>query len=104
MPRLQRYTSESSYGQGRWQNVRDSLVTSRGSGGDGIIEWQYAVNPYSTTASLLHYTPLWVPDGQYIALAQAFYAWSPVGQMVDYETDSVTIQGDMYDRITAVRR
>jgi hypothetical protein len=98
------YAPDSSYGQGQWQNVRDSLVSSSGSAGDKTIQWQYGVNPYSTTSSRLHYTPLWFPDGQYMALAQAFYAWSPVGQMVGFETDSVTILGDMYDRITAVRR
>lgn len=98
------YTPESAYGQGKWQNVRDSLVTSNGIGGDKVIQWQYAVNPYSSTASRLHYTPLWFPNGQYKALAQAFYAWSPVGQMTDYITDSVMIDGDMYDRIAVVRR
>jgi hypothetical protein len=97
------YYPESAYGQEKWQNVRDSLETSSGSSGDKVIQWQYAVNPYSETKSRLHYTPLWIPDGQYAALAQVFYAWSPVGQMVDYETDSVMIDGDMYDRITAVR-
>jgi trimeric autotransporter adhesin len=98
------YTPESSYGQGQKQNVRDSLVTSSGSAGDKIVEWQLAVNPYSAIASRLHYSPLWFPDGLYTALVQAFYAWSPAGQIVDYRTGSVKIQGDMYDRITAVRR
>jgi hypothetical protein len=98
------YYSESAYGQGEWQSVRDSLETNSGSIGDKVIQWQYAVNPYSEARSRLHYTPLWFPDEQYTALAQAFYAWSPVGQMIDYETGSVMIEGDMYDRITAVRR
>lgn len=98
------YYPESDYGQGQWQNVRDKLEVSSGNKGETVIQWQLAINPYSETGSRLHYTPLWFPDGQYTALAQAFYAWSPVGQMADFETDSVTIQGDMYDRITAVRR
>jgi len=96
---------ESGYGlTSNWQNVRDDLETQAGQEGDWSITWQYAVNPYSQVANRLHYTPLWFPDGEYTALAQAFYAWSPVGQFYDYLTDSVTMEGDMYDRITTVGR
>lgn len=96
---------ESGYGQtSDWQNVRDSLVAESGDAGDWSITWEYAINPYSSTASRLHYTPLWFPDGEYTALAQVFYAWSPVGQLYSYSADSVTIEGDMYDRITTVGR
>ena len=98
------YAPESSYGQGQWQDVRDALETCNGNAGNKSIQWQVAVNPYSTTACRLHYIPLWFPDEQYTELAQSFYAWSPVGQMVGYGTDSVIIEGDMYDRVTAVRR
>jgi hypothetical protein len=96
---------ESGYGQtSDWQNVRDILEIESGEAGDWSNAWQYAVNPYSSTASRLHYTPLWFPDGAYDALAQAFYAWSPVGQLYDYTNSSVTIDGNMYDRITTVGR
>lgn len=96
---------ESGYGQtSDWQNVRDTLETQSGQAGDWSITWQYAGNPYSSIASRLHYTPLWFPDGAYTVLAQAFYGWSPVGQLYDYTTSSVTIDGSMYDRITTVDR
>ncbi len=96
---------ESGYGQtSDWQNVRDTLETQSGQVGDWTVTWQYAINPYSATDSRLHYTPLWFPDGAYTALAQVFYAWSPVGQLYDYPIDSVTISGDMYDRVTTVDR
>jgi hypothetical protein len=96
---------ESGYGQTvNWQNVRDTLEAQSGHEGDWSIIWQYEINPYSSTASRLHYTPIWFPDGAYTALAQVFYAWSPAGQLYDYSTDSVTIDGDMYDRITTVGR
>ena len=96
---------ESAYGQfADWQNVRDSLEIKTGEAGDMTITWQLAVNPYSTTGSRLHYTPLWYPDGNYIAWAQAFYAWSPVGQLYEHKTDTLTIEGDMYDRVTTVQR
>ena len=96
---------ESAYGQvAGWQNTRDSLEIKTGEAGDMTITWQLAINPYSKTGSRLHYTPLWYPDGNYIAWAQAFYAWSPVGQMYEYKTDALTVEGDMYDRITTVKR
>jgi len=96
---------ESMYGQiTGLQNIRDSLEIKTGEAGDMTITWQLAVNPYSATGSRLHYTPLWYPDGSYTACAQAFYAWSPVGQMYDYRTDGLMIEGDMYDRITTVKR
>jgi hypothetical protein len=87
-----------------WQNIRDSLEIKIGEAGDMRITWQLTVNPYSTTGSRLHYTPLWYPDGSYTAWAQAFYAWTPVGQMYEYKTDVLTIEGDMYDRITTIKR
>lgn len=96
---------ESAYGQiAGWQNVRDSLEIKTGKAGDMTMTWQLAVNPYSTTVSRLHYTPLWYPDGNYIAWSQAFYAWSPVGQLYEHKTDALTIEGDMYDRITTIKR
>lgn len=96
---------ESAYGQlAGWQDVRDDLQVKTGAAGNTAITWQLAVNPYSVIGSRLHYTPLWFPDGGYTAWAQAFYSWSPVGQMYDYKTDTLTISGDMYDRITVIKR
>lgn len=96
---------ESSYGQlAAWQNVRDNLQAKMGAAGGMSITWQLAVNPYSVIGNRLHYTPLWFPDGEYTAWAQAFYAWSPIGQLYDYKTDTLTIDGDMYDRITTIKR
>lgn len=97
--------AESAYGQvSAWQNVRDSLAVKTGAAGGKSVTWQLAVNPYSVTNSRLHYTPLWFPDGECTAWMQAFYAWTPVGQLYEHKTDTLTIEGDMYDRITTVRR
>ncbi len=96
---------ESAYGQiAGWQNVRDNLEIKTGEAGDMTMTWQLAINLYSTTESRLHYTPLWYSDGSYIAWVQAFYAWSPVGQVYEHKTDILTIEGDMYDRITTIKR
>ncbi len=99
-----RYT-ESAYGQlSAWQNVRDNLQVKTGMTGGLTATWQLAVNPYSVTGSRLHYTPLWYPDEEYVTWAQAFYAWSPVGQLYEHKTDTLIIEGDMYDRITTIKR
>ncbi len=96
---------ESAYGQlSAWQNARDNLQVKTGTAGGITATWQLAVNPYSVTGSRLHYTPLWYPDGEYVAWAQAFYAWSPVGQLYEHKTDALTIEGDMYDQITTIKR
>ncbi|MHB1314579.1 MAG: CARDB domain-containing protein [Christensenellales bacterium] len=96
---------ESAYGQlSEWQTVRDALEVKTGAAGGMTAAWQLAVNPWSTTGSRLHYTPLWYPDGNYTAWVQAFYAWSPVGQLYEHKTDALTIEGDMYDRITTTKR
>lgn len=96
---------ESAYGQlSAWQSVRDSLEIQTGEAGDMTATWRLAVNPYSVTGSRLHYTPLWFPDGEYVVWIQAFYAWSPVGQLYEHKIDALTISGDMYDRITTIKR
>ena len=96
---------ESAYGQlSAWQNVRDSLEVKTGKVGEMTVTWQLAVNPYSVTGSRLHYTPIWFPDGEYVAWVQAFYAWSPIGQLYEHKTDTLIIEGDMYDRLTTVQR
>jgi hypothetical protein len=64
--------------------------------------WSYPINPYSVANMPLHYIPLWYPDGEYAVLCTAFGAWSPNGQMVADLPDSVTVSGNMYDRMTAV--
>jgi subtilase family serine protease len=95
---------EAAYGKSPFTNYADSLEILSGTKGAHISRWQYAVSPFSLTDSRLHYTPLWTPDGSYDVMAQSFYAWSPVGQMYDFKSDAVTIEGDMYDRVTVVRR
>ena len=95
---------ETAYGKSPFTNYADSLEILNGAKGAHASRWRYAVSPFSLTESRLHYTPLWTPDGSYDVMAQSFYAWSPVGQMFDFKSDSVTIEGDMYDRVTVVRR
>lgn len=95
---------ESAYGTGQWGNVRSSLEVKEGTPGEKIVTWQNPINPYSILGTRLHYIPLWYPDGAYLASAQAFYAWTPLGQLHSIQTGTVEVYGDMYDRIHVVRR
>lgn len=98
------FSPESGYGQiAEWSGAFDALEACSGLPGGMNTLWQYAVNPWSDTGSRLHYTPLWFPDGPYTIQSQAFYAWSPAGQMYWYDAGSVDILGDMYDRVTAIQ-
>ncbi|MEG1513385.1 MAG: CARDB domain-containing protein [Clostridia bacterium] len=98
------FAPESGYGQiSEWSVAFDALEAYAGSPGGTNVIWQYEMNPWSETGSRLHYTPLWFPDGQYTILSQAFYAWSPAGQLYWYDAESVDILGDMYDRVTAIQ-
>ena len=98
------FSPESGYGQiPAWSGTFDALEATTGAPGEWNTQWQYAINPWSETGSRLHYTPLWYPDGQYTILSQAFYAWSPAGQLYWYDAAGVDILGDMYDRVTAIQ-
>lgn len=101
---LYAFYPETFYGLSPYARYADALAVSSGNPSETSITWQYPVSPFSTVGSRLHFTPLWIPDGSYPILAQAFYAWSPVGQVYEYKSDPVTILGDMYDRVTVVRR
>jgi hypothetical protein len=95
---------EATYGKSPFTNYADSLEILSGAKGAHNSLWQYPISTFSLTGSRLHYTPLWTPDGSYDVMGQSFYAWSPVGQMYDFKSKSVTIDGDMYDRVTVVSR
>ena len=101
---LYSFYPETCYGLSPYTRYANALAVASGNPGETSISWHYPVSPFSTVGSRLHYTPLWIPDGPYPVLAQAFYAWSPVGQVYEYKSDPVTILGDMYDRVTVVRR
>ena len=88
-----------------WSQYADALEYKSGAFGQvGETSWQYPVSPYSVTESRLHYTPVWFPDGMYEAFGQSFYGWSPAGQMYQQVSDTVEIEGDMYDRFPVLNR
>ena len=99
------YPETSYWTDNDWSQYADALEYKSGNLGQvGETTWQYAVSPYSVTESRLHYTPVYFPDGMYEAVGQAFYGWSPAGQMYQQLTDTVEIEGDMYDRFPVLNR
>lgn len=54
-------------------------------------------NPFSSTNSRVHFTPLWYPNGNYIAYAESFDAWTPGGMLATTSTSNITIEGNVYD-------
>lgn len=95
---------ETNFGRQPFNGFADALIHTTGIAGDHLTSWAYPPSPFSLLGSRLHFTPLWIPDGPYPILAQTFYAWSPLGQLFEYQADSVQILGSMYDRVTVVRR
>ena len=99
------YPETSYWSDPYWYRCADALEIKSGIiGRVDTNSWQYPVNPYSVTNSRLHYTPVWFLDGTYKAVGQAFYGWSPAGQLYQQKSDSVEIEGDMYDRFPVLNR
>lgn len=59
--------------------------------------WGFRSNPYSYYGEPVHFTPLWFPDGPYAVSVAVFDVWTPGGMLYASVSDSVTIDGDMYD-------
>lgn len=62
--------------------------------GSGRFEFQK--NPYSTYKNRTHFTPIWMPDGDYTVNTWLIDAWTPVGMLSTNLTDSLTIRGNLY--------
>jgi hypothetical protein len=93
---------ETYYGvdSAKYTGYYESMIS--GSMGVNSNTWSYPDNPNSVLHLPLHYIPLWFPDRQYTVLCTLFGAWSPNGKMYADLPGSVTVSGNMYDRITAV--
>ena len=57
----------------------------------------FKVNPYSTLGARTHFTPIWMPDGDYSVSTTVFDAWTPVGMLSKNVTSGVTISGNLWD-------
>ncbi|MBQ3905384.1 MAG: hypothetical protein II743_01315 [Lachnospiraceae bacterium] len=64
---------------------------------DGSGNFTFKVNPYSTLGRKVHFTPIWYPDGQYLACTWILDAWTPAGMLSGTLWDGVTISGNLWD-------
>jgi|GEM_PF-3057397 len=54
-------------------------------------------NPFSSTNSRVHFTPLWYPNGNYTVYAETFDAWTPGGMLATTTTSNIEVSGNVYD-------
>ena len=59
--------------------------------------FQFQKNLYSMYQQRAHFTPIWYPDGSYKTQLIVFDAWTPDGMMITDATDTLTIEGNVYD-------
>ena len=60
-------------------------------------EFSFRENPFSTYRNPTHFTPIWYPNGSYTPHTYLLDCWTPVGMLSMNLSDSVTIQGDLWD-------
>lgn len=58
---------------------------------------EYRKNKYSTYNNRTHFTPIWYPDGNYMVYTRAMDCWTPAGMLSANLTDSLKIQGNVFD-------
>ena len=58
---------------------------------------EFKANKYSTYNRRVLFTPIWYPDGAYMAYTYLEDAWTPAGMLSANLTDSTQISGNVYD-------
>ncbi len=57
----------------------------------------YLEDLHNSDYSRVHFTPVWYPDGEYEFAVILLDCWTPAGQLWDYRTYTVTLNGTVYD-------
>lgn len=65
--------------------------------GGSSAKFEFQKNQYSTYQNRTHFTPIWMSDGNYTVNTWVIDAWTPVGMLSSNLTDSLTIQGSLWD-------
>ena len=66
--------------------------------GDGnSTQFQFQQNKYSTFRNRTHFTPVWMPDGDYTVNTWLIDSWTPAGMLSMNLIDSLTIRGSLWD-------
>jgi hypothetical protein len=58
---------------------------------------EFKQNNFSPYNQRVHYSPIWYPDGEYNVYTYLLDAWTPDGMLSMNLTNSVTIQGSLFD-------
>jgi hypothetical protein len=59
--------------------------------------FEFKQNKYSTYDRRVHFTPVWFQDGSYTPYTYLIDCWTPAGMLSTNLTDTVTIQGSLWD-------
>ncbi|HZJ99863.1 MAG TPA: hypothetical protein VFC79_07645 [Tissierellaceae bacterium] len=70
-------------------------LLERVSGGSNA-RFEFKKNNYSTYKNRTHFTPIWMPDGEYIVNTWLIDAWTPDGMLSMNLTDRLTIKGNLW--------
>lgn len=60
------------------------------------VKFEFTKNKYSTYSRRTHFTPIWMPDGNYTPYTYLIDCWTPDGMLSVNLTDSVTISGNLW--------
>nr|WP_314465118.1 hypothetical protein [uncultured Clostridium sp.] len=60
-------------------------------------KFEFPINKFSTYKQRTHFTPIWMPNGSYSPYTLLFDCWTPDGMLSMNLTDSVYIQGSLWD-------
>lgn len=60
-------------------------------------KFEFPINKFSTYKRRTHFTPIWMPNGSYTPYTWLFDCWTPDGMLSMNLTDSVYIQGSLWD-------
>ncbi|NPV89732.1 MAG: hypothetical protein HPY50_03010 [Firmicutes bacterium] len=64
--------------------------------GDYKAQFKFARNRYSTYNRRTHFTPIWLPDGNYAPYTYLMDCWTPQGMLSMNLGDSVAISGNLW--------
>lgn len=87
-------TAVSYFPEFYYQTYFRKLEQTRG-GYAAVLEFKS--NRYSTYSRRTHFTPVWMPDGNYAVYTYLMDCWTPDGMLCMNLADSVQIHGDLWD-------
>ncbi|MGB4659901.1 MAG: hypothetical protein WBI07_12015 [Mobilitalea sp.] len=65
--------------------------------GGSRAEFEFQRNQYSTYQERTHFTPIWMPDGNYVVNTWVMDAWTPVGMLSQNLMYDVIIKGSLWE-------